>query len=342
MKREAVMLAHTYDRFKHHGTYTWSIKLDGMRAFWDGGITRRKPVPWCNEISTGLFSRFMKPIFAPDWWLDQLPHIPLDGELWLGPGKFQTVMSICKRHKPDPRWKRIIFNIIDYPGLDTVFDYGRFESKATTITFDHKLREYLQTLAIEQSVPWQKSKPFRPDIHNFLNLDLKPNVTLVEQHPFNPADKDELLNTLLAEGHEGIVLRRIGSIWTPERSHDLLKIKPWSDAEGVVVGCTYGRETDKGSRLLGKMGALIVEWNNVRFKLSGFSDDLRTLIDTANDGTELDQLQSAERIATANPEEVAKDGVVPLHFAIGSRVTFKYRELSDGGIPKDARYWRKR
>ena len=29
-------------------------------------------------------------------------------------------------------------------------------------------------------------------------------------------------------------------------------------------------------------------------------------------------------------------------FRKGQTVTFKYRELSDEGIPKEARYWRKR
>jgi hypothetical protein len=29
------------------------------------------------------------------------------------------------------------------------------------------------------------------------------------------------------------------------------------------------------------------------------------------------------------------------HFKVGDVVTFKYRELSDDGIPKEARYWRR-
>ena len=29
-------------------------------------------------------------------------------------------------------------------------------------------------------------------------------------------------------------------------------------------------------------------------------------------------------------------------FKVGQTVTFKYRELSDDGIPKEARYWRRR
>ena len=29
-------------------------------------------------------------------------------------------------------------------------------------------------------------------------------------------------------------------------------------------------------------------------------------------------------------------------FKVGQTVTFKYRELTDDGIPKEARYWRRR
>jgi DNA ligase-1 len=336
MKREFVMLAQKYDPAKHgHGSYYWSVKLDGMRAFWDGGITRGKQVPWCDETCTGLFSRYMKPIFAPSWWLDQLPKVPLDGELWLGPGKFQEVMSICRRHEPDQRWKQIKYCIIDWPGLDTIFDYGRYTSTITTCTFDHKIRTVLETWAREQAVPWSKSTPFQPDRYWAGESPKYPNLTIVEQQKWNPADKDEILNNLLEQGHEGIVLRKVGSIWLPERSHNLLKIKPWTDAEGRVIGCTYGRSTDKGSKLLGKMGALIVEWDNRRFQLSGFTDLERVLT------CELGRAR-AEQIASSRPGEESIEGVYPVNFPIGSTVTFKYRELSNDGIPKEARYWRKR
>lgn len=342
MKREFVMLAQNYNPLKHiHGSYYWSIKLDGMRAFWDGGITRGKHVPWCDELCTGLFSRYMKPIFAPNWWLDQLPKVPLDGELWIGPGKFHSIVSICRAHVPDMRWKQVKYHVIDWPGLDTVFDYGRYTSKITTVTFDYKVRGLLENLAKDRGVPWVKSTPFQPDRFWCGETPKYPNLVLVHQQKWDPADKEEILNDLLEKGHEGIILRKVGSIWMPERSHNLLKIKPWIDAEGVVVGCTYGRLTDKGSRLLGKMGALIVQWNNLRFHLSGFTDVERWLTcDIGN--TRSEQMAAAEQMASRNPGEEADIGVYPIQFPIGSVVTFKYRELSKDGVPREARYWRKR
>ena len=39
-----------------------------------------------------------------------------------------------------------------------------------------------------------------------------------------------------------------------------------------MTGFTSGRETNKGSRLLGKIGALITDFNGKRLELSGLTD----------------------------------------------------------------------
>ena len=69
-------------------------------------------------------------------------------------------------------------------------------------------------------------------------------------------------------------------LWTPKRVDHLLKYKAFKDAEAYVVGYTWGERTDLGSKLLGKMGALIVEWSGRRFKLSGFTDEERIMADS--------------------------------------------------------------
>ena len=109
-RRSFVQLAKEIDYKKNSlgGNYL-SEKLDGQRGLWDGGITRGMPiraVPWANvekedrlvedRISTGLWSRYGHPIQAPDWWLDNLPNIPLDGELYLGRGRGTVIASFCK------------------------------------------------------------------------------------------------------------------------------------------------------------------------------------------------------------------------------------------------------
>ena len=46
--------------------------------------------------------------------------------------------------------------------------------------------------------------------------------------------------------------------------------------------------------------------------------------------------------ASANPGVDMPDWFQGRHFKRGQTVTFKYRELTDDGIPKEARYWRRR
>ena len=57
-----------------------------------------------------------------------------------------------------------------------------------------------------------------------------------------------------------------------------------------MVGFTSGRETTKGSRLLGKIGALIVDYQGKRLELSGLTDAEREFLNpdmarTATDTT---------------------------------------------------------
>ena len=46
-----------------------SEKLDGVRAYFDG---------------QHFYSRQGNRFYAPDWFTQGLPPIPLDGELWIG------------------------------------------------------------------------------------------------------------------------------------------------------------------------------------------------------------------------------------------------------------------
>ena len=123
-RREFLQLADHYDPHKHDvAGWFVSEKLDGTRCFWDGGLTRGLPteqVPWASiidpktgekkakikPVATGLWSRYGNPIMAPDWWLNQLPACPLDGELWAGRGKFQLCRSICGGDTPDERFSQ--------------------------------------------------------------------------------------------------------------------------------------------------------------------------------------------------------------------------------------------
>jgi len=154
MKREFLMLAKPFAPGKDTlaGKYV-SEKLDGTRVFWDGGLSRGVPlavVPWANTTNpktgqlkpnlpptaSGLWSRYGNPIFAPDWFINQLPACPLDGELWAGRGNFQTLRSIVARDEPDERWRNVQFAVFGSPALKTVFCDGLIKNANFVKSFD--------------------------------------------------------------------------------------------------------------------------------------------------------------------------------------------------------------
>ncbi len=110
------------------------------------------------------------------------------------------------------------------------------------------------------------------------------------------------LQAVIAAGGEGLVLHRASAPVTRGRSDVLLKLKAVQDAEGQVVG----HEPGKG-KFGGMLGALEVQTTSgLRFKLgTGFSDAQRR-----------------------NPP------------AIGSTVTYTYRDVTPAGKPRFASFLR--
>jgi hypothetical protein len=145
-RREFLQLAKSYDP-KKSKIAGWFIsdKLDGTRCFWDGGLSRglsTESVPYASvldpktgkrkgkikPVATGLWTRYGNPIMAPDWFLNQLPSVPLDGELWAGEGNFQLCRSICAGDEPDPRFDQIQYAVYSTPPLDRLFMEGEIKN----------------------------------------------------------------------------------------------------------------------------------------------------------------------------------------------------------------------
>lgn len=344
-KREFVQLAHTFDPEKHRvGGWYASEKLDGMRAYWDGGWTRgclTSQVPFANTVkdyrrispphSTGLWSRYAKPIAAPDWWLDSLPDFPLDGELYLGPGRFQELMSIAKRFVEvnEELWKGVEYRVFDIPSDHCFLMDGTINNPQWTATFDG-LRD---VGPVRQYGPMSLHKICRMRELKKITLGTgpatwEPQVRLPVQTDAASEYFERFLDYIMERGGEGLMLRKPESIWTPTRTWNLLKLKPWNDSEALVTGYTWGK-----GKLEGLMGAMIVEWHKghgEKFELSGFTDKERELV--------LIDKEQGSRI----PGSVVSSSWMSEHFPRGSTVTFRYRELTRDGIPKEARYWRKK
>lgn len=359
-KREFLMLAHTYDQIKH-GIAGWfmSEKLDGMRCYWDGGLSRGLPkshIPWANTekderyisepMATGLWSRYGNVIHAPDWWLDELPHVPLDGELYLIGGPRQELMSIVKALQPGEGWKDVRYYAFDEPSFDTIFTNGRIDTTNFKIALKGVRDWVYENMDISSLDYIPKSTTPFATTYSLLKLhcDDNPVVSAHKQVrlPFSTDAAVDLVDQYCTEisiaGGEGLVLRKPESTWVAYRTYNLLKVKKFSDSEGTVVGYVTGRKTDLGSKLLGKMGALILRLDNSdKLELSGFTDAERELYDI-NDP----ESKGAEEWATENPGQECPDWIAAVRFPRGSRITFKYRGVSRDGIPQEARYWRHR
>jgi len=343
-KAEFLQLAHKYNPEKDCCTNWYSsIKLDGIRCFWDSGISRGVPareVPWANvekddrllaqPMATGLWSRYGKVIHAPEWWLASLPDIPLDGELWAGVGSFQRVTSICKRLSPTPEWEDVQYRVFTTPPLDVVLSTREINNTNYRKKIDYTHLDW----ARERGAKILKRMRFS-DAYAYLqkNLVVDEVCHLHEQEEVKPGDwLDRRLDEVVDQGHEGLMLQHPDAMWVPERSHMLLKMKPFNDDEAVVVSYTWGKRTDKGSKLLGLMGNLVCRYGSKTFELSGFTDEERELIP----GPGADPDEGSQR-----PGEPVSKNWRSYHFPIGSKVTFRYRELTDDQIPKEARYHRK-
>jgi DNA ligase 1 len=350
MKQHFLMLAHQFDPKKDRiEGWFMSHKLDGMRVLWDGGVTRGMEldkVPWANTEkdsryvvqpkATGLWTRYGKSIQAPDWWLDLLPEfLILDGELYMGRGQFQSLMSAAKQLKPGPEWKKIKYMIFDSPPVYTVFASREIDEtnfKKTFANIEHRIKfdaVKLPSYQYRMVYHWLLENVGQNDHVKVLpQIELPYNRTKVETITQESLDKE------IAIGGEGLMFRKPQSFWTPSRVRTLLKMKGMLDDEATVIGYTAGRETDKGSKLLGLMGAMILSYKGKTFELSGFTDEERKLVFKA-DGS------SAYDVVSQIPSDRVPDTIHNPMFPIGSTVSFKYRELTKDGLPKEARFWRK-
>lgn len=320
--REFLLLAKTYKGQNVEGWYA-SEKLDGMRAFWDGGTTRGKPthsVPWANldkavsPESTGLWTRYGNVIHAPGWWLDKLPPIPLDGELYVGRGCFQKTISICRTYRPDERWHDVKYHIFDMPGHWQFACQGRINNPNFSRIID------------EDRVIATFGTPLPPSVFLDVVREMKTyanDIVIPCEQVIIPNAKalGNLMATVLDAGGEGLVLRDPHSVWIPYRTDFLLKVKGFLDAEATVLGYISGQ-----GKLLGLMGALIVDFGGTIFELSGFTDNERRLSDV--------------NWCYNNPGKEVPDWITSDYFPRGSSVTFRYRELTNDGVPKEARYLR--
>jgi len=203
-KGPPLLLAHPWANDIDLAGWWISEKLDGVRAYWNG---------------KQFLSRQGNVFHAPDWFAEQLPDVPLDGELWLARKSFQRTVSIVRRQDKSDHWREIRYLVFDAPTQG-----GEFEQRVA----------YLKELVNPRKA---------------VNLQV---------HEHEQCRDIEHLRAELARvealGGEGLMLREPGSKYEAGRSTTLLKVKTFHDAEAVVTAHLPGAGRHKG-----RLGALEVQ-----------------------------------------------------------------------------------
>lgn len=184
-----------------------------------------------------LLSRGGNVFAAPEWFTKNFPAISLDGELWMGRKRYEDTSSIVRKHQPHEGWRDIRFMIFDLP------EHGG--------TFDERVSA-MKYLAAQIASPY---------------------LAIIKQETF---DTEETLNqhlqTVLAQGGEGLMLHRKTALYLKGRSQNLLKLKPYTDAEATVIGYRPGK-----GKYTGLVGSLKVRTDEgiVLYIGTGLSDEER-------------------------------------------------------------------
>ena len=250
-----IMLANVYHSGIALDDYWVSEKYDGVRAYWDG---------------EKLLTRSGATIHAPAWFTARWPKTPMDGELWVGRGKFD-VASATIRQQPanDAAWRRVHYMVFDLPAHP-----GAFTERIPA----------LKQVVAALNVPWVQPVP--------------------QYKVANESVLKSQLDRVIEQGGEGLMLHRGASLYRAGRNDDLLKLKPYDDAEARVIAHLPGK-----GKYASALGALLVETpDGRRFRLgSGFTD--------------------AQRHSPP---------------PIGSLVTYRYRGMTSNGKPRFATFMRVR
>ncbi len=208
-----------------------------------------------------LISRGGNVFAAPAWFTEDFPAVAVDGELWLARGQYEKTSSIVRKHEPHEGWRSLRLMVFDLPEHGGVFD---------------------QRVTAMRRMVEQTDSPYLAMIAQQL---VKGEEALRQR-----------LSEVLEQGGEGVMLHRKMARYARGRTHDVLKLKPFLDAEATVIGYRQGK-----GQFAGQVGSLQVRTDQgvVFYVGSGLTNELRR-----------------------HPP--------PLH----SRITFRYQGLTKNGVPR--------
>jgi hypothetical protein len=264
-----VLLAHTYEKEK---------PVPNPKGWWVSEKLDGVRAYWNGE---NFYTRSGTLIHAPKFFKQGLPSAGnhLDGELWLGRGQFEACAGIVRTTTgaavKSEQWRKLRYLIFDAPIVGGKADLP-FEER-------HAFGEQVAS-----------SAPFA--------------VAVGVRKCLGKAHMQQLLKAVVGNGGEGLMLRKPSSSYERTRSHALLKVKTFFDAEAKVVG--HSKDATTGCLL----GALECEMpgSGARFKIgTGFS--------------------KADRVWTTAKKQ----------WPVGTVVTYKYQNLTEANsVPRFSTYLR--
>ena len=220
-----------------------SEKYDGLRGIWTGKELVARPSKKDGVMKGKVFN------YVPEWFINLLPRgVSLDGELWLGRGRFQEISGLSNyklskkitKEYLDSIWKEVKFMVFDIP-----------HSKLPYIDRLEELKQIVDDIKVKQG-------------DSTIELSIQTIVKDTEH-------LSELYTDYIINGAEGIILREPNSYYETKRSKLLLKMKLSNDAEATITGYLLGTGKYKGM-----LGSLICIINGKKFNIgTGFNDKMR-------------------------------------------------------------------
>jgi len=207
-----------------------SEKFDGYRAIWNG---------------FSFVSRNGKPYAVPDWFRALMPPgIALDGEFWMGRGKFQNCGIFRKKIPNAQEWRDAD---VHYTVYDVPAEAGKFEERM------RRLEEVVKERCADNSnCPLMFTKQTKVKSSDHL---------------------DKMFKDMVALDGEGIMIRKPGSDYEQKRSSSLLKYKQFGDTECKIVG--YKPGTGKYTGMLGSFECELLDGVGKHFYVAGMDDCIR-------------------------------------------------------------------
>ena len=180
-----------------------SEKYDGYRSRYEPGL--------------GFFSRNNNQFHAPDWFISIMPNYSLDGELWCGRDKFQSLAKIRKNKTNPDDWFDIKYVVYDLPDSNDIFSKRLIKLKNIVDCSKKK---------------WYKIRTKLGKEYGLLDCP----IIFAKQTPIESKKHFNMIyNNIIENKGEGVIIKNPDSHYEDLRSDNMLKYKPVYDSEAIIV-----------------------------------------------------------------------------------------------------------